>query len=115
MTFRSGTTTLQLPSGGGAEYAINIPATADAPLCPNHLPAPVLGGGAVDPGLFPPVSLASGNLLPPVQMNGGAPRSGFQNRAEPDGPATWDGSGFDAGDDKIDEHDQLSLRHRSTS
>ena len=90
MTLRSGTTTLQLPSGGGAEYAINIPATADAPL--NHLPAPVLGGGAWT------LDFSAGqfgfNLLPPVQMNGGAPIRIQTGRNQ---TVTWDGSGFDAG------------------
>ncbi len=50
MTLQSGATTLQLPSAGGSEYSITIPPTADAPL--NHLPAPVLGGGAWTLELF---------------------------------------------------------------
>ena len=87
---QSGATTLQLISGGGAEYSITIPATADAPL--NHLPAPVLAGGAWT------LSSSAGqfgfNLLPPVEINAGAP---VRIQTDRNQTITWDGSGFDAG------------------
>jgi hypothetical protein len=90
MTLQNGATTLQIPSGGGAEYSITIPPTADAPL--NHLPAPVLGGGAwtwsSSAGQF------DFKLLPPVQINGGAP---IRIQTDQSQTITWDGSGFDAG------------------
>lgn len=90
MTLQSGAATLQLLSGGGPQYSVNIPATADAPL--NHLPAPVLGGGAWT------LDFSAGqfvfNLLPPVQINGGAP---IRIPTDQNQTITWDGSGFDAG------------------
>jgi hypothetical protein len=89
MTLQSDGTTLQLPSGGGFAYSVTIPPTADAPL--NHLPAPVLGGGAWT------LSFSAGqfefNLLSPVQINGGAP---IRIQTDRNQTITWDGSGFDA-------------------
>jgi hypothetical protein len=90
MTLQSGATTLQLLSGGGSEYSITIPATADAPL--NHLPTPVLGGGAWT--LNSSAGQFSFNLLPPVQINGGAP---IRIQTDRNQTITWAGSGFDAG------------------
>jgi uncharacterized protein (TIGR03437 family) len=90
MTLQSGATTLQLPSGGGPEYSITIPPTADAPL--NHLPAPVLGGGAWT--WSSSVGQFGFNLLPPVQMSGGAP---IRIQTDRNQTITWDASGFDAG------------------
>jgi hypothetical protein len=90
MTLQSGATTLQLPSEGGIEYSITIPATPDAPL--NHLAAPVLGGGAWTLNFS--VGQFGFNLLPPVQINGGAP---IRIQTGQNQKITWDGSGFDAG------------------
>ena len=90
MTLHSGATTLQLPSSGGTEYSTTIPATADAPL--NHLPAPVLGGGAWT------LNFSAGqfgfNLQPPVEINAGAP---VRIPTDRDQKITWNGSSFDAG------------------
>jgi len=90
MTLQSGATALTLSSGGGPEYSITIPPTADAPL--NHLPAPVLGGGAWT------LNFTAGqfgfNLPPPVQINGGAP---IRIQTDRDQTIAWNGSGFDAG------------------
>lgn len=90
VTLQSGATTLTLPSNGGPEYSIAIPPTTDAPL--NHLPAPVLGGGAWT--WSSSVGQFGFNLPSPVRINGGAPI-----RIQTDGnqTITWDGTGFDAG------------------